>query len=122
MADQRRMRRVSMQIQRYVASIIDEELAFPNLVSVVAVNCDSSFTKAFVHVGIYGDQATEEYTLEQLREQAWFVRRELSRRTKMRRTPEIVFIADTSARDGQATIDMIDALDLPDNPSQPDVE
>ena len=35
MADARRVQRVSKQIQRYVASIIDEELALPTLVSVL---------------------------------------------------------------------------------------
>lgn len=116
MADARRVQRVSKQIQRYVASIIDEELALPTLVSVLGVRCDSSFTKAQVNVSVYGEASDVASTMDELESNAWLVRRELSRRTKMKRTPEIIFVNDTSAKDGQDMIDLLDSLSGADSP------
>lgn len=110
MIDERRVRRVSKQIQRYVASIIDEELALPTMVSVTHVSCDSSFTKARVHVSAYGADDAVRDAMDELAANVWFIRKELSRRTKMRHTPELTFVHDTSGRDGQAMIDLIDSL------------
>ena len=108
MADARRVQRVSKQIQRYVATIIDEELSLPAMVSVIDVRCDSSFTKAHVSVSTYGEPEAESEVMAELEDNAWFIRKELSRRTKMKRTPELIFVSDTSPRDGQAMIDLID--------------
>lgn len=110
MASGRRVRQISSQIQRYVASIISEELMPPTLVSVIKVRCDSSFVTAFVDVSVYGDDDVVASTMEYLEDNAWVVRRELSRRTEMKRTPKIVFVRDTTAKDGQEMIDLIDSL------------
>ena len=110
MASGRRVRQMSSQIQRYVASIIAEELSPPTLVSVISARCDSSFVTAFVNVSVYGDEDVVESTMEYLDANTWVVRRELSRRTEMKRTPKIVFVRDTSAKDGQDMIDLIDSL------------
>lgn len=110
MASGRRVRQMSSQIQRYVASIIAEELSPPTLVSVISARCDSSFVTAFVNVSVYGDNDLVASTMEYLDANTWVVRRELSRRTEMKRTPKIVFVRDTSAKDGQEMIDLIDSL------------
>ena len=110
MLDDRRLRRVSKQIQRYVASIIDEELSLPTMVSVTGVSCDAAFAKAHVKVSVYGGDDAVREVMDELDANAWSVRKELSRRTKMKHTPELVFVNDTSGRDGQALIDLIDSL------------
>ena len=110
MLDDRRVRRLSKQIQRYVASIIDEELSLPTMVSVTHVSCDPSFAKARVNVSVYGCDDVVREVMEELVASVWFIRKELSRRTKMRHTPDLVFVNDTSGRDGQAMIDLIDSL------------
>ncbi len=108
----RRMERAARNLQRYIARIVDEELNLPAMSSVTRVTCDSGLTKARVFVSIYGDDAKCRETLEELVEKSWIVRRELSRRAQMKRTPELIFVSDTSLQDGQEMIDLIDRLSL----------
>ena len=108
----RRIERVEKNLQRVIAQIIDEELQPPNMVSVVTVTCDSGLTSAKVTISIYTQTKKQipEHTIEYLEQRKSFIRRELSERTKMRRTPEITFVIDTSIEDGQRMLDMISYL------------
>ena len=110
MLDARRVQRLSQQIQRYVATIIDEELSLPALVSVMHVTCDSFASAAYVNVSAYGSDDAVRDSFAELEANERFIRKELSRRTKMRHTPKLVFVSDASSRDGQAMIDLIDSL------------
>lgn len=103
----RRIERVEKNLQRIVGQIIDEELQPPDLVSVMAVSCDADLTSANVSVSIFATASNAEPTLRYLQQRSNFVRRELAARAKMRRTPRIQFVLDTSLEDGQAMIDLI---------------
>ncbi len=105
-----RTERVARNLQRHIAQIVDEELALPAMSSITRVTCDSGLTKAHVFVSVYGDDAQCRETLEELVEKSWIIRRELSRRAQMKRTPELLFVSDTSLQDGQEMIDLIDRL------------
>ena len=106
----RRTERIEKNLQRIIAQIIDEELQPPGLVSVMRVSCDSGLTAAYVAVSIFSPGEDAATTIEYLAQRASFIRRELAARAKMRRTPEIRFILDTSLEDGQAMIDLIAKL------------
>ena len=109
----RRIERVETNIQRVVGQIIDQELDPPGMVSVMAVTCDSGLTHARIAVSVFSTDADPDATLEYLRERRSFIRRELSVRANMRRTPKISFVLDTSLQDGQSMIEMIS-----DNPTR----
>lgn len=106
----RRIERVEKNLQRIIGQIIDEELDPPNLVSVMRVTCDSGLTQARVAVSIYTKTGDVEPAFDYLGEHVRFIRHELSIRAKMRRTPKITFILDTSLEDGQSMTDYIDNL------------
>ena len=106
----RRIERVEKNLQRILAQIIDEELQPPELVSVMGVSCDSGLTKAYVAVSVYSPPTNTGPTMEYLQQRSSFIRRELAGRAKMRRTPEIHFVLDTSLEDGQSMIDMLSDL------------
>lgn len=110
MLDQRRVQRLSAQIHRYVATIIDEELSLPTMVSVTQVSSDANVAVVRVGVSVYGEGSVVRAAMDELDANAWWIRKELSRRTKMRFTPKLVFFNDASGRDGQAMIDLIDSL------------
>lgn len=103
----RRIERVEKNLQRIIGQIIDEELNPSGLVSVMDVTCDSGLTQARVAVSVYTKTGDAEPTVDYLAECVGFIRHELSVRAKMRRTPEITFILDTSLEDGQSMIDYI---------------
>ncbi len=106
----RRIGRVEKNLQRIIGQIIDEELAPPGLVSVMDVTCDSGLTLARVAVSVYTKSGDVELAIEYLEERVGFIRHELSVRAKMRRTPKIIFILDTSLEEGQNMINYIDYL------------
>ncbi len=104
----RRIERVEKHLQRIIGQIIDEELSPNAMVSVTDVSCDAGLTDALISVSIYApeddDVASAMLYLEQ---RASFVRREVSARANMRRTPKIRFVLETSMKDGQSMIDLI---------------
>ncbi|MXZ02985.1 MAG: 30S ribosome-binding factor RbfA [Chloroflexi bacterium] len=103
----RRIQRVEKNLQRIIGQIIDEELNPPGLISVMDVTCDSGLTQACVAVSVYTKTGKVEPAVDYLRERVGFIRHELSVRAKMRRTPKIAFILDSSLEDGQNMIDYI---------------
>lgn len=106
----RRIERVEKNLQRVIAQVIDEELQPPDMISVMDVTCDSGLTSARVAVSVYSKNRDAGPTIEYLEQRKSFVRREVSARAKMRRTPEINFILDTSLEDGQDMLDIISDL------------
>ena len=106
----RRIERVEKNLQRVIAQVIDEELQPPDMISVMDVTCDSGLTSARVAVSVYSRNRDAGPTIEYLEQRKSFVRREVSARAKMRRTPEITFILDTSLEDGQGMLNMISSL------------
>ena len=103
----RRIERVETNIQRVVGQIIDQELDPPGMVSVMSVTCDSGLANARVAVSVFGSDSDPTTTIEYLRDRRAFVRRELSNRANMRRTPKLSFVLDTSLQDGQTMIELI---------------
>ena len=106
----RRIERVEHNLQRIIGRIIDEELQPPGLVSVMGVSCDSDLTNAQVSISVYSPNHRTDKTLEYLQQRISFIRRELAARAKMRRTPKVRFVLDTSLEDGQSMIDKIAEL------------
>ncbi|MCY4476253.1 MAG: 30S ribosome-binding factor RbfA [Chloroflexi bacterium] len=103
----RRIERVEKNVQRILGEIIQEELRPPGMVSVMDVTCDTRLTTARVAVSVYASDSEPRATIEYLERRIAFIRRELSARAQMRRTPKIEFVLDTSLQDGQSMIDLI---------------
>ncbi len=103
----RRIERVENNIQRIIGQIIDEELQTPGMVSVMAVTCDRGLTTARVAISVYAPKGEPREAIEYLENRTAFIRRELTARANMRRTPKIVFTVDNSLEDGQSMIELI---------------
>ena len=92
-----RSRRVGEQIQRELAELIQFTLKDPRLgrvtLSQVEVSRDLAYAKVYVTPGLGTDIAG---SLQALTSAAGFLRRELGRRMKLRMTPELRFIHDTT--------------------------
>ena len=97
-----RGRRVADEIQRQMAELIQMELGDPRvgMVTVTAVEVTHEFEQARIYFTVLGDQAQAETTCKALNHAAGFLRRALSKRLKLRTTPELVFILDTSLEQG----------------------
>jgi ribosome-binding factor A len=111
MANDRRVSRVSSLIKREVSlmllSEIKDDRVGSGMVSVTEVDLSGDLQHARIYVSIYGTPEAKVETMEGLKDSKGFIRRELGQRIRLRRTPEIVFIEDTSLERGDRTLRLI---------------
>ena len=97
-----RTQRVADQIQRELAQVIQQEVKDPRvgMVTITAVEVTREFENAKVYITVMGDDDQAASTLTGLNKAAGFLRRELAHRLKLRTTPKLQFVRDTSLEDG----------------------
>ena len=118
MATGRRVSRVSSLIKREVSQMllydIKDDRVGDGMVSVTEVEVSGDLQHAKIFVSIYGTPEAKTETMEGLRSSAPFVRRELGQRMRLRRTPEIAFLEDTSLERGDRILHLLNDLHLPE--------
>lgn len=68
-------------------------------VSVMAVNMSPDLKYATIYVSLYGSESARKSSLIALRQSAGWIRREIGKRMRLRFTPEIRFLEDTTLED-----------------------
>ena len=104
-----RVRRVAEQIKKEVSQIIRSEIKDPriaSLVSVTEVRVSRDLSYATNYVSVYGSEAEKRETFKTLWRASGFIRSEIGKRIRLRRTPEINFAEDSSMEYG-ARIDEV---------------
>ncbi|MCC4799674.1 30S ribosome-binding factor RbfA [Enterovibrio norvegicus] len=105
-----RTQRVSQQVQKEIALILQREIKDSRIgmvtVSGVDVSRDLAYAKVHVTFLTTGDQTAEE-GLEALNEQAWYVRTLLGKAIRLRITPEVIFIFDQSLTEGMRISNLV---------------
>ena len=102
--------RVSEDIKREIASII-RELKDPRVLDVmltvvnVEVSSDASFAK--VYVSAMDGIETAKLAVKGLTSATGYIRREVGKRLRLRKTPELKFVADDSIEKGMGIARMI---------------
>jgi ribosome-binding factor A len=120
MATDRRVSRVAAQIQREVSQLlqngIKDDRVGASMVSVTDVNVSGDLQHAKIFVSLYGTQEAKAETMAALKDATGFVRRELGQRVRLRRTPEVVFVEDTSLERGDRILSLLNQIsqDRPD--------
>lgn len=105
--------RVNSDLQRELADIFREikDPRVNSLLSVVKVDVSGDLSVAKIYISaIQGAQETEN-AVAGLKSAAGFIRRELAHRLKLRKIPELVFIADDSIRHSAHIADILNGLD-----------
>ncbi|MGF1513509.1 MAG: 30S ribosome-binding factor RbfA [Elainellaceae cyanobacterium] len=114
MATNRRVARVAESIRREVSQMlfsdIKDDRVGAGMVSVTNVNVSGDLQHAKVFVSIYGTDDAKDETMEGLRAATGYVRGELGRRIRLRRTPEIMFVEDRGLEEGTRIISLINQL------------
>jgi ribosome-binding factor A len=92
----RRTERVGEEIREVVADLIARELKDPRIgfVTITRADVTADLASARVYVSVLGDQRQRQASLQGLARAAGFVRRELGRRLRLRRAPEVTFVYD----------------------------
>ena len=122
MADSVRIRRVSEQIRGELSEILRDEVNDPRvgMVTVTRVKLASDLGACTIFYSPLGEDPDEARKAELdavMRKVTGFVRRSLSKRVKLRHTPDLRFILDDSIAEGSHTLELLKELDLPDEPA-----
>ena len=125
MADSVRIRRVSEQIRGELSEILRNEVGDPRIgmVTITRVKLASDLGACTIFYSPLGedpDAARKEELSIVMRKVTGFVRKSLSKRVKLRHTPDLRFILDDSIAEGSHTLELLKELDIPDEPDEPD--
>ena len=114
MANSRRIEKVSSLIKREISQMlingIKDDRVGSGMVSITDVEMSGDLQHAKVFVSIYGTEAVQKETMEGLKACTSFVRKSLGQKIRLRHTPEIRFIQDSSLEKGDQLIKLIDRI------------
>lgn len=114
MPTDRRVARVAEQIKREVSQMvmsgIKDDRVGTGMVSVTDVRVSGDLQHAKIFVSIYGSEEDRSETMAGLCSATGFVRRELGKRVRLRRTPEVIFVEDRSLERGTEILGLINRL------------
>lgn len=115
MATSRRVAKVSASIKREISQMlmsdIKDDRVGAGMVSVTAVDVSGDLQHAKVFVSIYGTAEAKAETMAGLAAATPYVRREMGRRMRLRRTPEIIFKEDVSFEQGTQVLNLLNQLE-----------
>jgi ribosome-binding factor A len=125
LADSVRIRRVAEEIRGQLSEILREEVRDPRLkmLTITRVKLASDLGAATIFFSPLGEDPTAERAEElnaAMLAVTGFVRRSLSKRVKLRHTPNLRFILDDSIAEGSQTLALIRSLDV--QPEEEDLE
>lgn len=108
-----RINRVSEDIKREIIAII-RELKDPRvmdkMLTVVRVEVSSDASYAKVYISAFEGLETAKEAVKGLRSATGYVRREVGKRLHLRKTPELLFVADDSIEHGMNIVKIMDDL------------
>ena len=114
MANSRRVARVSALIKREVSQMLLHEIkddrVGSGMVSITDVDVSGDLQHAKIFVSIYGSAEAKEETIEGLKSSVGYVRKELGSRMRLRRTPTVVFLEDTSLERGDNMLNLLNEI------------
>lgn len=120
MATNRRVSRVAELIKREVSQLllhgIKDDRVGSGMVSVTNVDVSGDLQHAKIYVSIYGTKEAKVQTMAGLKSATGFVRSELGSRVRLRRTPEVVFIEDSSIERGSKVLSILNRLEQERSP------
>jgi len=115
MAPGRRVERVASLIRREVSALLSTGIrdarVHQGMVSVTHVEVAGDLQHGKIFVSVYGSEEQRQQALEGLRAATPFVRGEIGRRLRLRRTPELVFLLDRGLERGSAVLGVLHQLE-----------
>ncbi len=121
MADSVRVQRVAEQIRAELSGILRDEVRDPRLrmITITRVKLAVDLGAATIFYSPLGEDPDVERQRElgeAMASVSGFLRRQLSRRVKLRHTPELRFVLDDSIAEGSHMLSLIRSLDIRPEP------
>ncbi|MCF6137151.1 30S ribosome-binding factor RbfA [Pseudalkalibacillus berkeleyi] len=97
-----RANRVAEQMKKELGEIIGQKIKDPRVgfVTVTAVEVTGDLQQATIFISVFGDDDEKANTLAGLAKATGFIRSEIGKRIRLRKTPEILFQFDHSIEYG----------------------
>lgn len=107
--------RMNWRIRTILSELIRREVSDPRLqnLTVTAVDLDQELQYARVYVNALGDESRQKEVMAGLESAKGFLRREVGKRVRLRKTPELDFRWDASLAEGDRIDRLISQLDIP---------
>ncbi|GAB2722232.1 30S ribosome-binding factor RbfA [Paenibacillus thermoaerophilus] len=107
-----RVGRVGEQIKKEMSLLLQNELKDPRIgfVTVTGVDVTNDLSIATVYLSVLGDDEQKETTLKALAQATGFIRSEIGRRIRLRKTPELQFKFDSSIEYGSRIDKLLNEL------------
>ncbi|MDI6602443.1 MAG: 30S ribosome-binding factor RbfA [Thermoanaerobacteraceae bacterium] len=105
--------KVAEEIKRDLGLIIKNDLKDPRIseiCSITRVELSNDLRYSKIYISIYGNDDVKANTLQGLKNATGYIRKELSKRLKLRYIPEINFVLDESIENGIRISKIIDEL------------
>ena len=112
-----RATRVGEQMKKEIGQILQQELKDPRIgfVTVTGVDVTGDLQQAKVYISVLGNDDEKENTLKGLAKATGFIRSEIGKRIRIRKTPEIFFEFDESIDYGNRIEHLIQELNKKDS-------
>ena len=109
----RRLQRLNVLLRKEISELILRELRDPRLARIVTltrVSTSPDLKAATVYVSVMGETEEKATTMDALNHAAPFIRRHLTSRLTIRRTPDIHFALDESMEEAAHVLDLMKHL------------
>jgi ribosome-binding factor A len=110
--------RVSGRIRTILSELLLREVSDPRLhgITITDVELDPELQYAQIYVNALGDEDRQEDVMQGLEHAAGFLRREVGKRVRLRKTPELNFHWDETLERSERINRLIASLDIPPAP------
>jgi ribosome-binding factor A len=116
------MRRVNEAIKEIIGTSLAQDIKDPRIgfITLTGIDTAPDLAHAKVFYSVYGKQAQKDATLEGLRAARPFLQRLISDELKLKRTPTLEFVYDSSVDHGMRIQAMLKASGVADLPPEED--
>lgn len=110
-----KQQRVAEQMKVFLSEFIRLEMSDPRVgaVTVTEVKIDRELQHADVFINALGDETRQDEVMAGLSSAQSFIRRELARRVRLRKVPQLHFHWDASLQNALAMDALLDSLEIP---------
>lgn len=110
--------RMNDRIQQILSQLLLREIADPRLqgITVTEVQLDPELMVAKIYVSAMGDESRQDAVMKGLRRANGYLRREVGKRIRLRKTPELHFQWDHTLAHAERINQLISKLDIPPEP------
>lgn len=107
-----RSERLAEAIKKEISDLLRDEIKDPRIgfVSITSVKVSKDLRYADIYTSVYGEPDEQKAAIEALKKAQGFIRSELSKRIRLRYTPEITFKLDQSIGHGVHLIKLMEEV------------